>query len=60
VTTTDGNDVSVIDLQNLIGDGYPGDVRVTADAITISLSIEGTGIEGKGQPTKLLVGTPPR
>jgi DNA-binding beta-propeller fold protein YncE len=55
VTTTDGNDVSVIDLGNLLAGGYPAEVRVTADAITVAVQ---SG--GEHPTTKLLVGTPPR
>ena len=29
VTTPDGVEASVVDLSTLMGDGYPGDVRVT-------------------------------
>jgi hypothetical protein len=55
VTTTDGNEASVVDLAPLIGDGHAGDVRVTADAITVTA----TGNEARSS-VQLLVGTPKR
>ena len=55
VTTTDGIEASVIDLAPLVGDGYAGDVRVTADAITVTVNGNGASV-----PVRLLVGTPKR
>jgi hypothetical protein len=55
VTTADGIEASVIDLAPLVADGYPADVRVTADAITVSFT--SATIDG---PLRLVVGTPRR
>ena len=53
VTTTDGIEASVIDLAPLVGDGHAGDVRVTADAITVTV----TSNDARSA-VQLLVGTP--
>ncbi|MEO8693934.1 MAG: hypothetical protein ABI658_10490 [Acidimicrobiales bacterium] len=55
VTTTDGIEASVVDLAPLVGEGHAGDVRVTADAITVTVSGNSAG-----SPVQLLVGTPKR
>ena len=54
VTTTDGIEASVIDLAPLVGDGHAGDVRVTADAITVTVN------DNNASSVRLLVGTPKR
>jgi hypothetical protein len=55
VTTSDGIEASVVDLAPFVGDRHAGDVRVTADAITVTV----TGNNEK-QAVQLLVGTPKR
>ena len=55
VTTSDGIEASVIELAPLLDGGYPGDVQVTADAITVTV----TGPAANG-PVRLVVGTPRR
>ncbi len=55
VTTTDGIEASLIDLGPLVGQGHAGDVRVTADAITVTVNGN-----GERSPVQLLVGTPKR
>jgi len=57
VTTTDGIEASVTDLSPFVGDGdgYPGDVRVSADAITVTVA--GSTPQSA---LRLVVGTPSR
>jgi len=55
VTSADGIEASVVDLAPLVGEGRAGDVRVTADAITVTLNSK-----SGGSPVQLLVGTPKR
>lgn len=55
VTTADGIEASIIDLNPLLEGGYPGDVRVGADAISVTVS--GPAMNG---PVRLVVGTPKR
>ena len=57
VTTTDGIEASVTDLAPLVGDGAAGDVRVSADSITVTVISPGAA---DGTPVQLLVGTPKR
>jgi hypothetical protein len=54
VTSADGIEASVIPLAPLVAEGYPSDVRVTADAITVTIVGERLG------PVELVVGTPKR
>jgi hypothetical protein len=54
VTTTDGIEASVVDLAPLVGDGHAGDVRVTADAITVTVTSD------DARSVQLVVGTPKR
>jgi hypothetical protein len=55
VTTADGIEASVIALAPLAADSYANDVRVTADAITVTM----TG-SGADRSVRLVVGTPNR
>jgi hypothetical protein len=54
VTTTDGIGASVVPLAPLAPDRYPNDVRVTADAITVTV------MGNEPSSVQLVVGTPKR
>ena len=55
VTSADGIEASVTELAPYLDGGYPSDVKVTADAITVTVA--GPVMDG---PVRLVVGTPKR